>query len=242
MLDGDGAPQLLSYGVSDELAQTVGLMCGGTVHVLVHELRGPAGEVCARVFEAIAREDAVALATVVDGPLAGAKLAVVEGRVLGSLGGPELLDHTVARDLAALSERQTNILRHYGDDGQALGGELSVHLHGFGIRSTLVLVGAIDYSFAVAALARQAGYRVVIIDAREAFARSDRFSRVAEVHVGWPDEAIDERQLRPPRRSDRLQPRSQVRRARADRGAAHRRRLYRGAGEPAHGSEPQRAT
>ena len=36
----------------------------------------------------------------------------------------------------------------------------------------------------------------MIIDAREAFARSDRFSRVAEVHVGWPDEAIDERQLR----------------------------------------------
>ena len=64
--------------------------------------------------------------------------------MLGSLGGPQLLDHTVARDLAALSERQTNILRHYGGDGQALGGELSVHLHGFGIRSTLVLVGAID--------------------------------------------------------------------------------------------------
>ena len=38
ILAGDGAPRLLRYGVSDELAPTVGLMCGGTVEVLVHEL------------------------------------------------------------------------------------------------------------------------------------------------------------------------------------------------------------
>jgi xanthine dehydrogenase accessory factor len=59
-----------------------------------------------------------------------------------------------------------------------------------------VLVGAIDYSAAVAALARQVGYRVVIVDARESFSRADRFSRVADVRVGWPEEAIDERRLR----------------------------------------------
>ena len=54
-----------------------------------------------------------------------------------------------------------------------------MHLHSFGVPPTLVMVGAIDYSAAVAALAGQAGYRVVIVDAREAFARSERFSRVA---------------------------------------------------------------
>ena len=195
IVGGDEAPRLLSYGVSDALAQTAGLMCGGSVDVLVHELRGTAREVCADVFEAVAREDAAAVATVVDGALAGAKLAVVGGRVLGGFGGPELFDHTVARDLVALSERRTSALRHYGDSGEALGRERSVHLHAFGVPSTLVLVGAIDYSFAVAALARQVGYRVVIVDAREAFARSDRFSRVAEVEVGWPDAAIDDRDL-----------------------------------------------
>ncbi len=59
-----------------------------------------------------------------------------------------------------------------------------------------MLVGAIDYSAAVAALARQVGYRVVIVDAREPFTRSDRFSREAEVSIYWPDRAIDERHLR----------------------------------------------
>jgi xanthine dehydrogenase accessory factor len=117
--------------------------------------------------------------------------------VLGGLGGPELLDRTVASDLAALGGRRTSALRHYGGGGEELGSGRSVHLHAFGTPPTLVLVGAIDYSAAVAALAKQVGYRVVIVDAREAFARSDRFSRVAEVHIEWPDEAIDGRRLGP---------------------------------------------
>ncbi len=193
---GNDAPRLLPYGVSDQLAHSVGLMCGGTVEVFVHELRGTAREVCAEAFDAVAREVAVGVATVLDGPLAGAKLAVVEGRVLGGFGGPELLDHTVARDLVSLTEWRTSAVRHYGAGGEALGRGRSVHLQAFGVPSTLVLVGAIDYSFAVAALARQVGYRVVIVDAREAFARADRFSRVAEVRVGWPDSEIDEHRLR----------------------------------------------
>lgn len=197
ILGGDESPQLLRFGVSDELAQTAGLMCGGSVEVLVHELRGDAREVCAEAFDAVTHEQTVAIATAVDGPLAGAKLAVVDGRVIGGFGGPELLDHTVARDLSALSERRSSVVRHYGGEGEALGRERSVHLHAFGVPPTLVLVGAIDYSAAVAALARQTGYRVVVIDAREPFARSNRFSRHAEVVIDWPDRAIDARHLRP---------------------------------------------
>jgi xanthine dehydrogenase accessory factor len=196
ILNGVELPRLQRYGVSDELAQTAGLMCGGTVVVLVHELRGTAREVCAEAFAAVGSERAVAIATPIEGPLAGAKLAVVDGRVIGGFGGPELLDHSVARDLVAASERRTSALRHYGDGGEALGKARSVHLHTFGVPPTLVLVGAIDYSAAVAALARQVGYRVMVVDAREAFSRSDRFSRVADVRVGWPDRAIDEQRLR----------------------------------------------
>ena len=85
-------------------------------------------------------------------PQPAAKLAVVDGRVLGGLHGPELLDHSVARDLAALSERGTSALRHYGLSGEALGSGLTVHLQAFRTPPTLVLVGAIDYSAAVAAL------------------------------------------------------------------------------------------
>jgi xanthine dehydrogenase accessory factor len=195
MLGEDGAPRVLRYGVSDELALTVGLMCGGTVEVFVHELRGGARQVCAEAFSAAAQGETVGIATLVDGPRAAAKLAVIGERVLGGLEGPELLDHNVTRDLGALSERGTSALRHYGSAGEALGSELSVHLQAFRAAPKLILVGAIDYSAAVATLAAQSGYEVVIVDARESFARSDRFSRFATVQVGWPGEAIDEREL-----------------------------------------------
>src|SRR6185437_13209042 len=44
--------KLLRYGISDELAGTVGLMCGGIVHILVYELTGEAAEVERAVLEA----------------------------------------------------------------------------------------------------------------------------------------------------------------------------------------------
>src|SRR5579862_1181625 len=95
ILAGDEPPRLLRYGVSDELAHTVGLMCGGSIEVLAHELRGAARDVCAQAFEAAASDIAAGIATLVDGPAAGAKLAVVGERVIGGFGGPELLDHNV---------------------------------------------------------------------------------------------------------------------------------------------------
>src|SRR6201990_562429 len=39
LLENDGPPILQRYGISDELAGTVGLMCGGIVYIFIHELR-----------------------------------------------------------------------------------------------------------------------------------------------------------------------------------------------------------
>ena len=48
-------PKLVTYGISDELAGTVGLMCGGIVHIFIHELRGePARASIANASSAIA--------------------------------------------------------------------------------------------------------------------------------------------------------------------------------------------
>jgi xanthine dehydrogenase accessory factor len=52
------------------------------------------------------------------------------------------------------------------------------------------IFGAIDFSAALAPFASQIGYRVQICDARDRFARSARFSSVAEVLIGWPQDLL----------------------------------------------------
>jgi xanthine dehydrogenase accessory factor len=54
----------------------------------------------------------------------------------------------------------------------------------------MVIFGAIDFSAALAAAATEIGYRVAIVDARQAFAASNRFSAHAEVVVSWPQEYL----------------------------------------------------
>lgn len=58
----------------------------------------------------------------------------------------------------------------------------------------LVLVGAVHISQPLATMARLAGYRVLVVDPRRAFASDARFPGV-EVSRDWPDEALEKSRL-----------------------------------------------
>src|SRR3954462_1011147 len=90
IIETGGAPKLITYGISDELAGTVGLLRGGTVHVFVHELRGDARDVTIAALEAVLEERPAAVATLLDGDHAGGKPYVDGEHHVGSLGGPSL--------------------------------------------------------------------------------------------------------------------------------------------------------
>lgn len=192
-----GPPRMRTYGISDELAGTVGLTCGGTVNVFIHELRGDARQVELRALEAIAAEREVVVATLIDGDRAGSKLALVGGEPVGSLGGPGLLDASVRRDAAAMLAQGQTTVRRYGSDGAVLGSELPVHIRSSTAPPRMLILGAIDFSAALARLAAELGYRVTIADPRAPFVRSSRFESVAEVLVAWPQDALVGRELGP---------------------------------------------
>src|SRR3954471_10729528 len=82
MLASGGGPQLETYGISDELAGTVGLMCGGIVHIFIHELVPEAHEAVLADLQSTIDHTPAALVTLIDGPLAGAKLFTDEERVI----------------------------------------------------------------------------------------------------------------------------------------------------------------
>jgi xanthine dehydrogenase accessory factor len=146
----------------------------------------------------IRAEQPVALATVLDGPHVGAKLLVspdVEPE--GDLGHPEL-SRVVARDALAELEAGRTGVRHYGPEGQnnpddpAIG-RVSVFVESWAPPPQMLIFGAVDFTAALAKVAKILGYRVIVCDAREIFATKRRFPMADEVLVTWPGPVFEER-------------------------------------------------
>ncbi|MBS1879847.1 MAG: XdhC family protein [Actinobacteria bacterium] len=193
-----GAPaHTVTYGITDELAGQVGLTCGGTVHVFVHELSGADAEVEADARDAVAAGRPVAIATLLDGEGAGGKLALIDGEVEGRFDGPELLYHSVSRDAAGMLAQGRSGVRRYGADGAVLGAELGVHVHSFAPPPKMMIFGAIDFSAALARIASELGYEVTIADPRAPFLETPRFKRAAKTMLVWPEEAFEQVELGP---------------------------------------------
>jgi xanthine dehydrogenase accessory factor len=188
-------PRVAGYGISDQQAADVGLMCGGTVRVFVSEV------VDAQPYELVLDDvragRPVALATMLDGPTAGARMAVRPDGAVGTLGHTALMDANVTREARGYLDEGRSMVRRYGTGGETIGAELRVAIHAFAQPPQMVIFGAIDFSAAVARMASEIGYRVTIVDARRAFAQSPRFSAHAEVVVSWPQEYLAGRELGP---------------------------------------------
>jgi xanthine dehydrogenase accessory factor len=153
--------------------------------------------------DAIAAEEPVALATVVDGAGVGAKLLVRPDEApLGSLGDRDL-DRVVARDALGELAAGTTGVRHYGTRGQANERDVAVFVESFAAPPQLLVFGAVDFTGALARVGKVLGYRVTVCDAREVFATKARFPFADEVVVDWPHRLLE-------RVGDQLGPRDAV--------------------------------
>jgi xanthine dehydrogenase accessory factor len=175
-------PQLLHFGVADETAWEVGLACGGTIDVFVQSLD-------LELFDQ--------LRTVVENDQTAVNLTIIRGsdEILGdglvwadehkSLGifNDELLDSTVEAARFALSEGKSQRLT-------LPGGKVEVFAEVIAPAYTLVIVGGVHISIALAKIAKVLGYRTVIVDPRRAFGSSERFAQADQLVQAWPDEAL----------------------------------------------------
>ncbi len=137
--------------------------------------------------DALRAQEPVALATVIEGPRVGAKLLVRPGASpLGSLGDVDL-DRVVARDALGELEAGLTSTRHYGVHGEARERDVSVFIESFALPPRMVIFGAVDFTAALAKVAKVLGYRVTVCDARAVFATVQRFPMADEVVNDWPD-------------------------------------------------------
>jgi len=148
---------------------------------------------------AIRAEQPVALITVIEGPHVGAKLLVrPDTEPLGTLGHPEL-DRVAHRDALAELEAGRSGVRHYGPEGETTPEDLldtpivRVFVESWAPPPQMWIFGAVDFTAALAKVAKVLGYRVMVCDAREIFATRRRFPMADEVRVTWPGPVFEQR-------------------------------------------------
>src|SRR2546421_6182454 len=171
-------PRLVPYGISDEMAFNVGLACGGQIEVFIQ----PFGK-------AFPTEKPVAFAYVVEGAGQGNGLLAWEfGKHRGSLGYGDAFDERVARDaIAKLREGQSGQLRY--DD--LPDGPLRIFVDTYPAQPTIVIFGGVHIGVALAHLAKAiGGFRVIVVDARGAWATPERFALADEIHVMHADDYL----------------------------------------------------
>ena len=179
-----GAARTVRYGVSDDDAFEVGLICGGTIELLIERVDRESFPELGELAEAVRADRPVALLTGVEGP-AGRHLVITPDGRRGSLGGDRLDDAATDDGHGLLEAGRTGML-HYGPAGERRGSGTSVLVNAFAPPARMLVFGATDHAAAVARVGAFLGYRVTVCDARPVFATRRRFPEADEVVVEWP--------------------------------------------------------
>jgi xanthine dehydrogenase accessory factor len=156
-----GPARLLTYGISDDLALSVGLPCGGEIDVWVDE---PDPELLGRLAEIARHERRAVFFVDLDD---GTERLVDEG------------DNDVADELIRSGHSKVVELH-----GRRLFADV------FGPPPRLLVYGAVDTADALCAAARSIGWHTIAADARGRFATRERLPHADEIIVAWPDEAL----------------------------------------------------
>jgi xanthine dehydrogenase accessory factor len=158
----EGAPpQLLTFGITDDQALSIGLPCGGEIDVFVELADERLTEQLARI---VRDEGRAVLFTNLDD---GSQRLVGEGQ-------DDLADQLIRGGHSKV----------VAVDGRSLFADV------YGPPPRLLVFGAVDTAEALCRFAGQIGWRTIVADARARFATAERLPSADEIVVAWPEEAL----------------------------------------------------
>lgn len=180
-----GNPQLLHFGVADEVAWEVGLACGGNIDIFVEVLNVHAYQ--------FARQQILS-------NLPGHSVTVIKApdRTLGSKatfnGGESWFSEQEPQLVIAIQDILPDIIY---SQRVKLSEEIELFVDFFQPSPTLVVVGGVHVAIALTAMAKMLNYRTLVIDPRRSFGSQDRFPNVDSLIQKWPQKAFEEIDLTP---------------------------------------------
>lgn len=180
-----GKPKLVEYGIADELAQSVGLACGGQIAVFIEPW--PADDPINAAYEAALREARmVALASVIRGPLVGGRLLIWPDKTSRGTLGDEFIDRLTVDRAQAMMEMQKPQVVPFSAQEQPSALFIDVQPP----PPKLVIVGAVHIAIPLITFAKVLGFHTIVLDARTAFATPERFGHAHQLRTGWPAETL----------------------------------------------------
>lgn len=183
-----GEPRLLFYDMRapEDALWGLGLGCNGAVRLLLQQLAADGNDPTIALLEDILKTDApVVMATLCNGSQAGTsyRLQPDDGEAAGPPAEYRPQMQAEARSVAALA--QPALTTHAVD-----GLELSVFYDYVRPAPWLLLIGAGADAVPVLNLARQLGWRVMLLDHRPAYAVAERFPGAEEVVHAQPADLL----------------------------------------------------
>lgn len=189
-----GAPVVARFTLTEAKAGAQGLNCGGTVEILIEPLRGDdaaAGEVLRQALDALRGGDETVMATILsreggkvgagaDSQQEGALRVAGKGLVgwkglrigTGALAGDASLACFAVEEALSILGQDKAVFVNLPAAGPS---ETRIFLETLNAPPTLYLFGGGHVSLSVAHVARTAGFRIVVVDDRPAFASAERF-------------------------------------------------------------------
>jgi xanthine dehydrogenase accessory factor len=180
-----GETQILQYGISDELAFSVGLSCGGRIEVLVRKLNDDLIQI---ILGRLRLHKSFTIVSILpaDKPGMGYEFIVTETGIVGG---------NINATMESWAKDHLSQVIH---SGQCL--VMEPNLLGYeGVRlfidvinppPHLVMIGGAHITIPLVKLANAIGYRTSVIDPRRAFANTERFSEVDQIIHAWPQDAF----------------------------------------------------
>jgi xanthine dehydrogenase accessory factor len=198
VLENGGPPSVAAFTLTEELAARDGLVCGGTMWILIDPIRrvqefGPWVQDILHALDGSSK--GVGLATVIGAhkgnqERVGAKLLIWEdGSREGTLGDKEMDEEAASAALEQMAMGRNRYLRT--KEG------FEVFVETFTSPPTLLVAGGGHISKALYTLAKPLGFRFVVVDDRPEFANRERFPDADEIICKDFVEGIREAQITP---------------------------------------------